>query len=290
MGVLSRALVSDVFSGKDLLRYMSYLGLGVVITPVIAPLVGGYIHEHLGWRANFILLALIAGMCILMFTVFFMKPCLKKRNGLKKTIAVDYRRFLLTPQFTGLCAVYMLSFSGLMYFSTFAPFLIQEQYGYSAQEYGQLIFLAVPFFIAGGKIVTFLAHKWPARRITLLGASVQFLSACALIVYASSDAQSLSGVMLPMAFYGLGVAIITPTTAAKYMQIFPKQAGSAGAVAGCLGMTGSGLVTFCMSYFCTQSELCLGTALCVICTLNLCILFCLWQRLRLLAQQQACVS
>ena len=52
-GVMCRAVPRDLFSGKKLLKINSLLQIIFVITPLIAPILGGLIHEILGWKYNF---------------------------------------------------------------------------------------------------------------------------------------------------------------------------------------------------------------------------------------------
>ena len=53
------ALMRDIYSGDKLTKQLSYVSVFVGMTPVIAPLFGGYLSEYIGWRACFAALGLI---------------------------------------------------------------------------------------------------------------------------------------------------------------------------------------------------------------------------------------
>ncbi len=55
MFVISNAALSDVFSGSALARRVTWNSLVWSLVPILAPAVGGFVQEYLGWQANFIL-------------------------------------------------------------------------------------------------------------------------------------------------------------------------------------------------------------------------------------------
>src|SRR5258708_32557351 len=63
-GVISRAIVRDLFPPSELRRIFSMLILVVGVSPVIAPLVGSYLLLWFGWRAAFVTQALIGVTCL----------------------------------------------------------------------------------------------------------------------------------------------------------------------------------------------------------------------------------
>ena len=55
-GVLCRAIPRDLYSGKKLLKINSWINIIFVVTPLLAPILGGAIQQYLGWRFNFLFL------------------------------------------------------------------------------------------------------------------------------------------------------------------------------------------------------------------------------------------
>ena len=58
--VVGQAIVRDCYEGAVARRAMSYLILVFNLSPALAPIVGGYAAAHQGWRAVFLLLAVLA--------------------------------------------------------------------------------------------------------------------------------------------------------------------------------------------------------------------------------------
>jgi MFS transporter, DHA1 family, multidrug resistance protein len=58
--VLARAIVRDLYSGKDIARVLSLMMLVMGVAPILAPLAGGVLLGWYGWRAIFAVFGLLA--------------------------------------------------------------------------------------------------------------------------------------------------------------------------------------------------------------------------------------
>jgi len=57
--VVTMLLMRELFEGDEGTRAMGIYGMGLGAFPALGPLLGGYIHVWAGWRANFILMAIV---------------------------------------------------------------------------------------------------------------------------------------------------------------------------------------------------------------------------------------
>ena len=64
--VVGRALVQDLFVGRDRTRMMAYVGMTMGLCPPLATLLGGQMHVVWGWRSNFLVLLLLALVLLLL--------------------------------------------------------------------------------------------------------------------------------------------------------------------------------------------------------------------------------
>jgi DHA1 family bicyclomycin/chloramphenicol resistance-like MFS transporter len=62
--LISRTVVRDYFSPREAARVFSFLMLVIGVSPVVAPLIGGWLVVHLDWRANF---WMVSGMGTIIF-------------------------------------------------------------------------------------------------------------------------------------------------------------------------------------------------------------------------------
>ena len=54
--VLGRAVVRDLYGPKDAGRVLSHVATGTALAPLLAPLLGGLLTAHFGWRSSFVAL------------------------------------------------------------------------------------------------------------------------------------------------------------------------------------------------------------------------------------------
>ncbi len=71
MGI-GRTVATDVLQGEKLSSIGSYFGMFLALSPLFAPALGGYVQHWFGWQANFILLAII--FIIVMLIYLFLCP------------------------------------------------------------------------------------------------------------------------------------------------------------------------------------------------------------------------
>ncbi len=61
--VLALAIIRDLYDETDQVRALAIYGMALAVAPGLAPIAGDYIHVFLGWRAIFLITALI-GFCV----------------------------------------------------------------------------------------------------------------------------------------------------------------------------------------------------------------------------------
>src|ERR1700722_10817495 len=62
--VMARSVVADAFEGRAVARVYSTAVMAAGVSTVIAPLVGGQLLVMQGWRAVFLLMAVVGGLCV----------------------------------------------------------------------------------------------------------------------------------------------------------------------------------------------------------------------------------
>ncbi|MFZ9108194.1 MAG: MFS transporter [Burkholderiaceae bacterium] len=99
--VIGRAAVQDVFQGPARTKAMAYIGMALGVTPPVATLLGGQIHVHLGWSGNFVLLAGLAAVLMVMAWRWLNLPIQSKPSSRHWLLDMGgaYRRLLVEPAF-----------------------------------------------------------------------------------------------------------------------------------------------------------------------------------------------
>ncbi|MES1201979.1 MAG: MDR family MFS transporter [Pseudomonadota bacterium] len=62
---MSQALVLDIFTSKERALAMSFWGVGVMVAPIVGPVLGGWLTESLSWRWVFYINIPVGALCLL---------------------------------------------------------------------------------------------------------------------------------------------------------------------------------------------------------------------------------
>lgn len=240
--VTARVLVGDLFDkAEGGRRQASLMGI-VLLSPAIAPVIGGFVSAHFGWRPVLGLQAALALPVVL--AAYRMLPDLPVRlrpvekGGLATaylTLARNARFLRATCAFAGSsCALYM--FLGV------APFLLIERWGLSSDEAG-LCFLLV----AGAAIAATFAVGWIEQRFDALrtGLSIALTGACIALALALAGVEHWSALVLPVLLLTIGAGISGPSGIAIVVHSEPGLSGTATSLSGAMQMAlaGSAAVT-----------------------------------------------
>src|SRR3990167_1594118 len=253
-GVLNRAIASDCFKGQELSRAWSYTTTTLVITLIIAPILGGYIQEIFGWRSNF----LLASFCIfiVLFIVLKFLPETRDYNeqhsisSLKfQEILQNYYHILTTPTFILCTLCYTLAFSGLIAYFQISPLLLINIFGLTPSQYGWYSLIIAGSYLIGGLLVNHLAPRVNIRYLLFLGAILLVCGGMIMLIAYYFRYTNIFTIIIPSAVYVIGARIIIPNAIAGSMKNFRHLGGSSSALIGCIQMLGSASVSLIITNF-----------------------------------------
>lgn len=231
--VVGRALVQDRYEGSQRTRVMAYVGMTMGLCPPLATLVGGQLHVHLGWRANFVLIAALG--FVLLLAAWRGLPA---HQGLHprdshwlRAMAAAYARLAREPAFPLYVCVLSLTTATFYTFLAGAPIVLRS-YGVGPESIGWYIMFVPAAYIVGNFLASRLVHRIGERAMMIGG------QLCTLAGIASMLALGLAGLHTPLAFamplalLGIGHGFLTPAALTGTLGMVPALAGSAAAVAG----------------------------------------------------------
>jgi DHA1 family bicyclomycin/chloramphenicol resistance-like MFS transporter len=251
--VIARAIVRDLYEGRDAGQQLARMGTIMGIVPAIAPVLGAGLEITFGWRANFIgVVALTIGLAT---TVIFRLPetlrqPLSSPFSLRE-IAKGYRALISDRRFLPFALLSALTYAGLFAFISGSSFTMQGHFGLSPAAFGLTFGLMVLGFILG----TILAQKTVARSGSLqaivIGTWLQAAGGISMVGFSLFAPKALLGLCIPMTIYVMGVGFTLPQSAAGALMPFPERAGSVSSLLGIIqmsfaAMVGAGVGAFIM--------------------------------------------
>jgi DHA1 family bicyclomycin/chloramphenicol resistance-like MFS transporter len=242
--VLSRAVVTDCFGRDKAAGMLGYITVAIVVCSLASPAAGGFIAEHWGWRACFVLLlvpaffVLWAAFLRLHETNLSLSPSLSV-TGLMRTYAMLLRQRNFFP----LAAALALGSASWFAFIAAMPFIVVTQMGRPASDYGLFIGIVSLGFVAGN----FLAGRYSVRLGTsrMIAAGTTLLSGGALLmpVFWLLEPGSPWSFFAPMTISVFGGGLFMPNAMATALALAPQNAGAASGLLGFIQMSVSALAT-----------------------------------------------
>ena len=136
VGVLPRAIIRDLFEGREARLAIAAVSLVFSVAPLIAPTLGAAILTVGTWRTIYFVLTAIGALLALACLILFEEThaAHRRRSLMPATIAAGYRRALTNPQCGGFALFNGLIFAGLFAYVNTSPLLFMQGYGVS--KYG----------------------------------------------------------------------------------------------------------------------------------------------------------
>ena len=259
-GVVAMATVRDLFGGQPLVRMLSRLALVTGLAPILAPLIGSQLLLFLDWRGVFYFLAAY-GVLVVLAAMFFIVETLppERRGGAHGTVRERYKRIFSDRIFIGVALIAGMSFSGLFAYLSSSPFLFQELFGLSPQQYGLLFAVNSLGIVIGTQSSARLARKVGPQWILACSTAVLFLSSVAIVVLSLAGA-GLFGVLVPLWFFITAVGFGFPMVQVLALVNHGAEAGTAASLLGALNFGLAGLLSPIVGFF-GVSPLVMGTVM-----------------------------
>lgn len=206
--VISRAIASDMYKGKELTKFLSLLMLVNGVAPVIAPAIGGIILSFAVWRMVFIILT-VFGILMVIGSLTKVPESLqedeKDSNGIKEMFK-NFKHLLATPKFVLPMLIQGFSFIMLFTYISASPFIIQKIYGMSALQFS-IMFAAIGItLIISSQLVGVLVYRIERRQLLKIVTYIQVLG---VVIVAMTLLNHLSFWILVIGF----IVLVAPVTA-----------------------------------------------------------------------------
>jgi DHA1 family bicyclomycin/chloramphenicol resistance-like MFS transporter len=242
-GVVAMAMVRDLFSGYAMVKMFSRMSLVNGLAPILAPVIGSQLLLVMPWPGIFVFLAAY-GTIVIIAALFLVRETLppEKRQQSGMTVGQRYRILFSDRIFVGLLMVAGMNFGGLFTYLSASPFLFQDVFGFSAQEYGLLFGINSLGIVAGIQTSSRLIRRVPPQWILACATAWTFLMAM-LIVLFDQLGFGLWGVMVPLWFYIMGTGFMFPCVQVLALAGHAAQAGTAASLLGAATFLTAGLIS-----------------------------------------------
>lgn len=236
--VAAFAIVRDVFGAKGSGKMISYLNGAICCIPALAPILGSFLTQSLGWRSNF---SFMAGFAVVVGSLMWLS--LKETNPATEKQAVfkwaRYQAILTTPSFLFHASLCLIAMSVVLSYVTAAPVVLMTDYGLSMNSF--------TFWFSINAIVNIIACLIAPKMLDIFGSRYTLISGVVFLVLAGISLFCLTPLatawafMFPIFLSSIGFAWVLGSAAGVALAPFGDKAGTAAALLGVFQMSGSGI-------------------------------------------------
>jgi DHA1 family bicyclomycin/chloramphenicol resistance-like MFS transporter len=246
--VMSRAMVRDLFPPEELRRVFSMLILVMGVSPVLAPLVGGYLLLWSGWASIFWTQALLGAVCLVgvHFRLHESLAPADARPLEAAHIRSAYGRLLHDRTFVGASLVCGFSSAGMFAYIASAPFVFINLYKVPPQRFGWLFGAIAAGVITASQVNGRMMHGVPLWRVLRIANLVQLAAGLVLLAAALTGIGGLAGIFVPVFVYVSSGGFVFPNGSAIAMMRHGQIAGMASALLGTNQFTIAAIATIAL--------------------------------------------
>jgi len=233
--VLSRAMVRDVYSGRELTKIFALLMLVSNLAPILAPMFGGGIITFFNWPIVFVVLSIIG---LILFYVVFSKldETLPEQMRMPSNLPNTIKNFILIlkdRKFLGFALAQGFIMAGIFAYVAGTPFVYQNIYNVSPQVFSILFGMNGIGLVIGTQVVGRLVGFVSERRFLEVGLFMSGASSLFLLIAVLFEGP-LFTIVIPIFFFVASIGVISTSSFALAMEGQGHVAGSASALLGLL--------------------------------------------------------
>ena len=243
--VLGRAIVRDLYDREAAASKIAYITMAMVVVPMLAPTLGGFLDVWFNWRAGFITVTVISAL-ILVWAIALLHETHHDRQpmpGLTGMLS-SYAALLREPAFCGYAI--NMAFTSAMFFSFLAgaPYIMVELLDRTPSEYGLYFILISLGYMSGNFGAGRLSQRLGTQRMLVLGSVFSLLGVFVLLGLALAHVFTPLAIFAPMTMIAIANGLSLPNSTAGAVSVNPRAIGAASGLAGFLQIAIGALATF----------------------------------------------
>lgn len=242
--VIARASARDMYSGKELTKFVALLSLVNGAAPILAPIFGGFILQFIPWQGIFHVLGLI-GLLMLVGVFFGLPETLhheKRSTGGIFGVVKTFGKLMRDRTFLSISLTQGFIMTAMFAYIAGSPFVLQKMYGVTELQFSLFFALNGVGIILAAQVAGYLSSRMAESKILQLSLYVAFIGAL-LLSYTVWTEGSLALLALSLFLIISCVGSVSTTGFSIAMNLQERDVGSASAFLGLLPHIGGAIVS-----------------------------------------------
>lgn len=246
---LSRAIVRDTASKNEAASLLGYITMAMVVSPMVAPLVGGFIDARFGWRSIFWAMLALA-LPVALGAYGFLGETV--RRGAQPATLGDMARAFPTLAGNRTFVAYALAVAfttaSFFIFIAGAPYVVVESMGRAPEVYGVFFLINAGGYMAGNFVSGRFGERLGPERLILFGIGFSIASMVISLIALGLAPWTPATFFLPLVINSFGNGLAIPGGMALALSVRPDLAGTAAGITGALQLGLGALGTVVVGY------------------------------------------
>ncbi len=244
-----QAIVVDRYRDGKVNRIFATIMPLVALSPALAPLVGAWLLNHLGWRAIFAVLLGIAALLIV--PTLLLKETVRIVPSADKKPTLSFLQILKSPVFSGNVMIFAACSASFFAWLTGSPFILGNM-GYSPNDIGLSYVPQTLAFLLGGYGCRTALNRISGKTLLPWLLIAYGISMVALYLVATLSQPTLTSLLIPFCLMALVNGASYPILVANALMPFPNNSGKAAALQNTLQLGLCFIASMLVSAFITQ--------------------------------------
>jgi DHA1 family 2-module integral membrane pump EmrD-like MFS transporter len=268
-GVMARTMPRDLYSGIALRQANSLLNMGILVSPLLAPVIGALLTHLFGWHACFAFLLLL---CV--GVTASMARWLPETRPVDTPVTPFLRRYatlLSDGNFVRYLFLLIGALAGIAVFEASCGVLMGGVLGLDGLTVSILFILPIPAAFFGAWFAGREQKSW--HTLMWYGVNSCLLAGLLMWIPAWFGVMNIWTLLVPAALFFFGAGMLFPLATSGAMEPYAWLAGSAGALIGGIQNLGSGVIAWLSALMPQHDQSSLGMLMFVT---SLVMLLCWW--------------
>ncbi|NNM59902.1 MAG: multidrug effflux MFS transporter [Legionellales bacterium] len=247
--VLARVIVRDSYDQTTSIRMLSSISAGLSVALVIAPIFGGLIQTHFGWRGSFVFISIFS-ITLLLLSLVFIKETAEKDNIIPLNISnlvSAYFYALKNRNFVCYTLIISLAWGAFFSFVCASPFIFINGYNFSPSTYGLMYGFIVLSYISGALIARKFSSKIGTYHSVSLAVWLSFFAGIFMVLSPFLHYQIFYVCMFIFLYIG-AIGLVMPNCQAGAISEFKTSIGTISSLFYFIEMMFGGIFSFLVGH------------------------------------------
>jgi len=238
---IALVIVKESWGGQKAASKFGYLAMGWAVAPMVGPTIGGTVSELFGWRANFVMFAVL-GAIMLALAAREIRDEAGKQQSHGHGYLASYRLLLGSPRFLVYAACMACSMGTLYVFLAGAPLAMNEALGGSSARLGLYMGMVPAGFVLGSYLAGRYAGRLPIATVLIAGRTLTCTGLLGGLVLAAAGITAPPAFFTACMFIGIGNGLTMPAANSGILAVQRDLAGTAAGLAAAVSVGGGAVI------------------------------------------------